>query len=455
MIRSITRPFAVLGAASVAMTAALGLAATSATAFVAGPSDNGLFGAADPTYDGAYRQSLGLLAFAAAGEEPPASAIGWLLDQQCDNGGWQSYRADASKPCAQSDPVNFTGPDTNSTAIALEALAAVDAAGELNFDPTDFLKSAQNTDGGFGYYLGGTSDPNSTALVLQAIISDGQSPTAADWTKGGKTGLDYLTSQQVTSCDNAGEFGGIKSPFSDGHADTYASLQSVPALAQKAFPLTPVATLPSAAATPCPYSGTTPLSPSAATTVGAAYLSGVIGSDGVLKGFDGKANVSNTAYGVLALSAAGVGDDAKRHAAADWLITNGAPATANSETDNPGELALIVLANLSIGVTQDAKVAHATTSQISALLDRLADTARVINTLGPTPTPTPTDDSNTSGSGGSGTGTTGGVTPVATPTLPVTGASHTTVEAILALALLAAGSGLVVTSRRVAARSKA
>ena len=112
----------VSASALVAGTALLPVASAEA---VTTPVQVGLFGAQDPTYDGVFRQSLGLLAYAAAGTTPPKDAVGWLLAQQCPDGGFQAFRANTKVACQKSDPATFSGEDTNSTGIALAALHAI------------------------------------------------------------------------------------------------------------------------------------------------------------------------------------------------------------------------------------------------------------------------------------------------------------------------------------------
>ena len=98
-----------------------------ATARTTGP-DRGLFGAADPTYDGPIRQGLALAALKAAGvpvgTAAVAAGINWLTRQQCANGLWESYRASTARACPAADPNTFSGPDTNSTGLAVQGLAA-------------------------------------------------------------------------------------------------------------------------------------------------------------------------------------------------------------------------------------------------------------------------------------------------------------------------------------------
>jgi hypothetical protein len=152
-------------------------------AHAAPSSTTGLYGSADPTYDGVFRQSLGLMGLTAVGVKPAPAAITWLLSQQCANGSFEAYRSDLTKACAASDPVAATGPDTNSTALAITALMAIDdqqgsassavttravtAAGKA----MTWLKKSQNMDGGWAYFPGGKSDANSTGLSLAALLT--------------------------------------------------------------------------------------------------------------------------------------------------------------------------------------------------------------------------------------------------------------------------------------------
>ena len=173
-----------------AITAAA-LLATSAS-LVAAPvasaapsSTTGLYGSADPTYDGVYRQSLGLMGLASAGVRPAPAAVTWLLDQQCANGSFQAYRADLTKPCDPVDAKNFTGPDTNSTAMAVMGLMSLLSLPEgktlsstlrnkvtaAAISSVGWLFKQQNSDGGWPWTTGGASDANSTGLTLSALLT--------------------------------------------------------------------------------------------------------------------------------------------------------------------------------------------------------------------------------------------------------------------------------------------
>ena len=197
----------------------------------------GLYGETDPTFDGAFRQSLALLGLAAHGVTPPASAVQWLVDQQCDGtnpgalGGWMAYRADLGTPCPTPSAVTFEGPDTNQTAMAAQALAALGTT--PTSDPLTYLGLAQGADGGFPYYPGGDVDPNSTSLVVQALVASGEDPAAAPWAGVGTSPLSSLLSWQLDGPDE----GALASPYSAGAADAFATRQAPWGLAGEPFPL--------------------------------------------------------------------------------------------------------------------------------------------------------------------------------------------------------------------------
>jgi hypothetical protein len=208
-------------------------------------ADAGLFGVQDPTYDGAYRQGLALAALAAVGDTAPSqvgAAETWLTAQQCPDGGWTSY-VNADNPC-NGDPADYQGPDTNSTALAVQGLSAQGALGSKRASKAlKFLEKAQNSDGGWGYEPNaadapGSSDPDSTALVIQAVLAMGKSPSAATFNRGGANPVSTLESFQLTSGSGSDAF------FYPGSSDpnTLATYQAVPAVAGVKFPFDLVVT---------------------------------------------------------------------------------------------------------------------------------------------------------------------------------------------------------------------
>ncbi|MBO0746738.1 MAG: hypothetical protein J2O47_00220, partial [Acidimicrobiaceae bacterium] len=95
-----------------------------------GGNDVGLFGTEAQVGNisaGGFQQGLALAALAGAGIHADAAAIRWLVGEQCPDGGWTSPD-NASNACTGS-PANSAGPDTNSTAVAIEGLAAQQALG--------------------------------------------------------------------------------------------------------------------------------------------------------------------------------------------------------------------------------------------------------------------------------------------------------------------------------------
>ena len=201
-----------------------------ATEQTSGP-DAGLFGteAQLGAYDaGTYDQGFSLSALKAANVSADGPARTWLVDQQCPDGGW-ALPDIATNTCTE-DPTTFTGPDTNSTSLALQGLAAQGAlTSSIRDNALTFLHGAQNTDGGWGYQPTNPSDPDSTALVMQGLLAMGQVPTSST--------LATLLSFQIATGADAGAL-----TFPGGDPTTgnvIATYESVPALAGLAFPISP------------------------------------------------------------------------------------------------------------------------------------------------------------------------------------------------------------------------
>jgi hypothetical protein len=230
---------AVALAATPLVTAGAALAATpfvtaspARAAAAAGHTETGLYGSTDPTYDGVYRQSLAILGLHAAGLTPRPEAVMWLLRQQCADGGYSSYNPDTGKPCPAYDSTTFTGgEDTNATAVAVQALLALDRTKVAKRAAT-WLTTLQNADGGWEYTAdanGGDSDPNSTGLVMTALTAAGVKAKDAP-----KSGVEYVASMQVGRADFAGtpaaDGGGIATPWQPTTPDVLATVQAVPGI---------------------------------------------------------------------------------------------------------------------------------------------------------------------------------------------------------------------------------
>ncbi|HXQ60029.1 MAG TPA: prenyltransferase/squalene oxidase repeat-containing protein [Acidimicrobiales bacterium] len=217
-------------------------------------SDAGLFGASDPSFDGAFRQGLSLMALVnqgLGGSAAVAAGVTWLQNQQCADGGWESYRSDLTTACPVPDPSTFSGPDTNSTALAVEGLVA--AGGTFPTSPLAFFESSQNTDGGFGF-IGAASqspDPDSTGLVIQALVALGQQNNAAFTQTGGATPFTALATFQLGCSATKAQRGAYTFPGESG-PNLLATLQAVPGAAGVAFPLTAQSIPPALPTLKCP-----------------------------------------------------------------------------------------------------------------------------------------------------------------------------------------------------------
>src|SRR4051794_28457659 len=410
---------AVVGVLAPAGTAAASVTTTNST-------DVGLFGASDPTYDGAFRQSLGLLAEQVAGVHDSA-AINWLVNQQCPNGGWTAYRADLSKPCPATDLSAFTGEDSNSTALAIQALHALGVTPK--YDAVAFLHSLQDSDGGFPLIAGSGTDPNSTALVVQAIHVIGQNPTSASWTTGGHTPIDALMAAWI-NCPSS-DAGAFSSPYSSGHGDLVASVQAVWGVEGAAFPITGTTT----SAQPAPDCSGGALSPTpgeagryAATWLAGRYTRGYL-TTRPRPGFN------PTPPGAPAMAASGTNSGAMT-TALNYLAAHATSATRDPHGNvSPGALGYIALAAHAAGrsVTSLGGVDLVSTLQSS----RRALAVKAVHKPATKPVTKPVTRPVAQPSDGAN----------APATLPVTG-SRATAESLVGFGCLAGGVMLLLAGRR-------
>jgi hypothetical protein len=124
-------------------------------------------------------QSLAVLALERATAGPSDAAVDYLVDAQCDDGGF---------------PVQFVGACTSSvdgTAFAVQALAAVGGADEAITDAVGWLAATQATDGSFSSPDG--VNANSTGLAAVALSLAGRDTEAAaarDWLLATQDGCD-------------------------------------------------------------------------------------------------------------------------------------------------------------------------------------------------------------------------------------------------------------------------
>jgi len=210
--------------------------------------------------DGPIDHALYMLAREKLDLSPAHGSAGYLESKQLNDGCWEFS--------------DGFGCDTNTTAMAIEALlaAGVDPSDSAIEDALDYLEGAQNDDGGFPYdplsSWGTDSDANSTAFAIQALVAAGEK--IGDWARGGTTPLEALLRFQNPQ---TGAF------TYSGKDDAYATYQSIPALLLEPYPGAPKTEEREATRTPKPTktptptvaptaeSTATPLPPSVAPTV--------------------------------------------------------------------------------------------------------------------------------------------------------------------------------------------
>ncbi|ARP70008.1 hypothetical protein LK07_09670 [Streptomyces pluripotens] len=331
---------------SAAALAAIGVLAAAAPATAAGSSPSpspkttiptGLYGTADPTYDGVWRQSLTLLAQRTLGYRPAAEAVDWLTGQQCANGAFAAFRAAPAKAC--DDKVQ---PDTNSTAAAVQALRAVGGHGGSVQKAVGWLKSIQNKDGGWSYYPGSPSDTNSTSVVIGALSAAGADP--ADVRASGKSPYDALLAWSVP-CDQDGGGALAYQPDKKGKlvANVDATAAGLLGALGKGF-VAQAGKAPAEAA--CAEAGH--LTPARVADNAGAYLAAAVAKTGhvqsALPGAKDQPDFGNTADTVVALAADGRVEQAGKAYA--WLEKNAGPWAKQS---GPAAYAQLILAAHAVG----------------------------------------------------------------------------------------------------------
>ncbi|MDT3726133.1 prenyltransferase/squalene oxidase repeat-containing protein [Streptomyces sp. DSM 41972] len=326
-------------AAVLAAVAVLGAAAPAAADSSPSPKQpalpSALYGDGDPQYDGVWRQSLALLAQHAAGVEPPKAAVGWLAGQQCDDGSFAPFRADPSAACDAKTMV-----DTNQTAAAVQALAALGGHDAVTEKAVGWLKSVQNKDGGWGYTAGGPSDTNSTSVVVGALAAVGEKP--GEVKKGGKSPYDALLGLELP-CTGEGAGAFAYQPEKDGSltANADATAAGVLGALGKGLLVEP-------GKGDGPGSCVKATTPEQAAANGAAHLADALAAKGYLlastPGAEDQPDVGNTADAVVALAAQG--DTAQAEKSYAWLEKNAGDWAAQS---GPGAYAQLILASHATG----------------------------------------------------------------------------------------------------------
>jgi hypothetical protein len=167
-------------------------------------------------------QAFAMLGLVANNQPVPDKAVAYLKSLMQSDGGWKLDYPGATT-------------DSNTTALVVQALIS---AGET---PTttevisgmNYIKNSQSpsNDGGFFYtdLFGTDSDTNSTAYAVQAIVAAGEDPTSGRWVVDSTNPISYLLDMQLPD----GSFEWMPGMGSN----LFATQQVVPALLQKPFPL--------------------------------------------------------------------------------------------------------------------------------------------------------------------------------------------------------------------------
>ena len=187
----------------------------------------------------AFGQALSLLALAAVRDTGSGVRRGaaYLASLQCTDGGWEYSRVTSQVTCAKPNPKNYLSPDTNTTALAVEAIVAT--GGHLAHSALSFFQNSQETNGSFGLYGvsgdGQPGDPDSTGYVIQALVAL-HALNSSQFVRGGVTPETALARFQygcTAPASKRGEFSAF------GAASQLATWQAVPAAAGVAFPIRP------------------------------------------------------------------------------------------------------------------------------------------------------------------------------------------------------------------------
>ena len=293
----------------------------------------GLYGSQDPTYDGVYRHALTIVGLTAHKQSVPASAKQWLATQQCADGGFEAFRANTSTACTPADPAKYAGIDTNSTAAAALAFAALGDNTRAS-RALDYLRKAQNADGGFPYYAGGDSDVNSTAMAMLAFRANRVAPISI--AKNGKQAYDYLAGAMLGCASTS------PGAFSFwGEASDKATVQALVAL-RSTLPWKRAATVndfwPA-----CP----TPSAPSSLWSAAAFYTSKTLAANAfsipIPAAWGGGTDTSDTAWAALGLI--GTGRDAAVAASTVNALRSAAKAYTVDKDGKPlaGRVGLLLL----------------------------------------------------------------------------------------------------------------
>jgi energy-coupling factor transport system substrate-specific component len=171
----------------------------------------------DGSWGGQVNQTaFGILALRAAGATSGnGRSAAWLRSVQNSDGGWGFAAGSAS--------------DADSTGAVLQGLAASGNRAGMRRG-VSYLRTVQRAGGGFPL-AGGIVNSQSTAYATQGLLAAGVSPTSVR--RGGRSPLDYLASVQASD-------GHYRYSASSDQTPAWVTGQALVAVSGAAFPLAPV-----------------------------------------------------------------------------------------------------------------------------------------------------------------------------------------------------------------------
>jgi len=161
--------------------------------------------------DGSGDTAWATVGLHAAGEDIPTQTIDFLKSAQNPDGGWSwnEWGTDSE--------IQHTATCVQALLAAGEPVTATEVISALAF-----IDGAKNGDGGYGYQVGDASDADTTAVVIQSLLSAGQNP-AGNWCTTVR--CHYLLSEQAA--DGSFLFWGSPS--------LYATQEAIPALMHRPY----------------------------------------------------------------------------------------------------------------------------------------------------------------------------------------------------------------------------
>lgn len=179
---------------------------------------------------GVYAHALAILGLVAAREPVPGDAITYLRANQCGDGGFGH------------EPGCVPRADTDTTAMVICALAGagVPARDLMRSRAREWLRSVRGAGGGYPHTAGQPVNANSAGLAVSALACGGEQDEQS---------VSVLRSMQTAD-------GGVRYRASDAQANSYATVQAVPALAGSGYPVRVARASSGVGATPRASSGT-------------------------------------------------------------------------------------------------------------------------------------------------------------------------------------------------------